>query len=362
MKYHYAYAEGAQTSAGTNALTNTRSPSAPAVIQETDTHMTTIELPSITRTSAAGKTVNAHCTDAADREPAGDHTGCENHSSGVPGGFLRDPILGVLAEVVADLEAVRIANTNRLRILTRTEPDADGENRGFGLTLEHPEIARLARTVDSLHAAEVDAVKNLEKAMRAHPLGDWVRRTKGIGAKQAARLLAAIGDPYWHDMDNRPRTVSELWAYAGYHVMTSGGGRVVPDSQMSCAAAGSDVHPDGRQILANHGYDAVGVAPKRVRGQKINWSTDARMRAYLIAAQTVKTGGPYREIYDDGRAKYADAVHKTECVRCGPKGKPAQVGSPLNKGHQHARALRLVAKEVLKDMWREARTIHEAAT
>lgn len=46
----------------------------------------------------------------------------------------------------------------------------------------------------------------------------------------------------------------------------------------------------------------------------------------------------------------------------GPAGKPAPTGSPLSTGHQHARALRLVAKTVLRDLWREARRIHEAPT
>ena len=70
---------------------------------------------------------------------------------------------------------------------------------------------------------------------------------------------------------------------------------------------------------------------------------------------------PYRAVYDDTRAKYADATHQHPCARCGPKGKPAQPGTPLSDGHKHARALRNVAKEILKDLWREARRIHLSA-
>jgi hypothetical protein len=83
------------------------------------------------------------------------------------------------------------------------------------------------------------------------------------------------------------------------------------------------------------------------------------MRAYLVAVSIVKAGGPYREVYDVARAKYLDAVHAAPCKRCGPAGKPAQPGSPISAGHQHARALRIVAKEVLKDLWREAKRLHE---
>jgi hypothetical protein len=104
------------------------------------------------------------------------------------------------------------------------------------------------------------------------------------------------------------------------------------------------------------------VAPKRQRGQKSNWSEDARKRAWLIAASCVKQPPEtrWRKVYDETRAKYADALHNTECVRCGPKGKPAQTGTPLSLGHQHARGLRAIAKEILKDLWLESRTIHQS--
>ena len=85
------------------------------------------------------------------------------------------------------------------------------------------------------------------------------------------------------------------------------------------------------------------------------------MRLWLIASKCVMVGhgGPYRAIYDEGRAKYADAVHTTECKRCGPKGKPALEGSPLSAAHQHARAIRLIAKAILRDLWTESKRIHE---
>jgi hypothetical protein len=72
----------------------------------------------------------------------------------------------------------------------------------------------------------------------------------------------------------------------------------------------------------------------------------------------VGKGGHYRDLYDQGRIKYADAIHHHECKRCGPRGKPAPQGSPLSDGHKHARARRLVARAVLKDLRREARRIH----
>ena len=276
----------------------------------------------------AGSHVNlgAHVPHAASNPtPTPGYASHDSHTGTTRGGFLRDPMLGVLADVLDDLERVRIANENRVRQLTRSEEDSDGEERGFGLTLDHPAVKRLDLTVKSLERAEHEATLNLQRAMKAHPLGPWVKAQKGIGEKQAARLLAAIGDPFWNDLHERPRTVSELWSFSGYAVHE-------------------------------------GHAQARKKGQQSNWSPDAKMRVYLISASCVKQSADisyFRRVYDEGRAKYADAVHPHECRRCGPATKPALAGSPLSAGHQHARAMRKVSKEILKQLWIESRRLYE---
>lgn len=276
-----------------------------------------------------------------DQTSEGGHVSPDNHCCGAPlGPILADPLLGMAADVLDDLERVRIANENRLRafITPADVVDSDGVARGFGLTLDHPDMARLAALVDDLKAAEHRAILNLQRAMRKHPLGQWVKDAPGVGEKQAARLLAVVRDPFWNDLHGRPRTVSELWAYCGLHVL----------------------HPGSHQLADTHDATAAGVAPRRQRGQRSNWNEDARKRAWLIAASCVKqpAGTRYRQVYDDTRVKYADAVHAAECIRCGPSGKPAQIGSPLSAGHQHARALRAIAKAVLKDLWRTSADLH----
>lgn len=247
------------------------------------------------------------------------------------GPFLADPALAMCADVVDDLERVKIANQNRLRTLTAQD------EYGHGLTLDHPDIKRLANLVESLEQAEHQAVLNLSRVMRHHPLGPWVKAHNGVGEKQAARLLAAIRDPYWNDLHDRPRKLRELYRFCGMDV--------VPTAAHS---------PD-----AGHVDLGGGVAPTKARGERVTWSPDARMRLWLIADKCVQiTSSPYRKVYDDGRAKYADAVHTEECRRCGPKGQPAQPGTPLSAGHQHARARRLIAKAILRDLWTEAQRLH----
>lgn len=266
------------------------------------------------------------------------------------------PLLALLADTLDDIERTRIANENRLRQLTRTETDSDGEERGFGLTLDQPQVATLADVVEALGKLEHQATLNLQRAVRKHPLGPWVKATVGVGEKQGARLLAAIGDPYWNTLHDRPRLVSELWAYCGLHVHPAA--ETGTDAHRVHGGGGKQGDP-GQGSFGSQSCSA-GVAPTRTRGQRANWSTTAKTRAYLVAESCIKQArSPYRVVYDDGREKYADAIHPAPCRRCGPAGKPADTGTPLNAGHQHARAMRLVMKEILRDLWTASKRIHE---
>lgn len=256
--------------------------------------------------------------------------------------------LAAAADTLDDIERLRMASENRLRQFTRStdELDADGGQRGFGWDIRSPAVvaqaalvARMKCDSEAVRQAlgderppkrkgcclEHDAERSLTRALRAHPLGPWVKTVRGVGEKQGGRLIAAIGDPYarpdlllpdetWDPA--RPRTVSELWAYCG-----------------------------------------LKPGQKRKRGERANWSAAAKMRAWNVAGSMLKAGN--REVYDKRKARTEGALHEGECVRCGPKGKPAQPGSPWSNAHRHADALRVVSKEILKDLWREARRIHQ---
>lgn len=211
------------------------------------------------------------------------------------------------AEALSDIEAVRIAQDNRVRSLL--------EETGLDSAPKEYEAIRL-----HLENTEKGLLKELEKAMKAHPLGDFVQNTPGVGLKQAARFLASIGDPCWNDAEGRMRRgPAELWKY-------------------------------------------LGLAPgqRKKRGEHAAWNHEGKMRSYLITESCIKLVGknnkarsPYRDVYDDARKHYDKAVHQHPCVRCGPSGSPAQVGSDLNDGHKHARALRKAQKAFLKDLFNE---------
>jgi hypothetical protein len=151
-----------------------------------------------------------------------------------------------------------------------------------------------------LEGLERQATRALEKAMKAHPLGPWVARTKGIGLKQAARMIAAIGDPIWNGAAGRPRRgPAELWQFAG------------------------------------HGDPA---RSKLRKGQPVEHSPTAKMRVHLVAVSCMKQReSPYRAVYDHERLKWADR--------------------DVSDGHRHNHALRVVGKEILKDLFNEARAL-----
>lgn len=234
-----------------------------------------------------------------------------------------DPLLFVYATVHNDLEGQRIANQHRLRILTTTTPDEDGIMRGFGLTDQHPDVARLRAILTALESIEHEAELNLRRALRRCAIHPWIKAQVGLGDKQTARLLGVIGDPYWHLAEDRPRTVSELWAYSGLHVLH------IPSD------------PDGQGRADAHDPPAVGVAAKRRRGQQNNWSPEAKMRAYLCALSCIKKAqSPYRKDYV-ARREHTATTH--------PDWTP---------GHSHNDALRITSKAILRDLWREARRLH----
>jgi hypothetical protein len=254
---------------------------------------------------------------------------------------LFDPTLYTLASLLDDIEGIRKANGNRTRILTATEPDKDGVLRGFGLDFSHPAVATLEALGSQLDALEHGAILALNRAMRAHPLAAYQKQAKGVGEKQLARLLAAIGDPYLREDNGQPRTVSQLWAYCGLHTLPSG--------QMKCEAqaplaAGGQTHPAGTILGSTptclSSLPGDHTAAKRRKGVKANWSTDAKTRAYLIATSCIKQAGDYRQVYDARRAHTAE-TH--------PDWTP---------GHSHNDALRIVSKRILRDLWRAARDYH----
>lgn len=257
---------------------------------------------------------------------------------------LDDPALATLAATVDDLEGQRKATENRIRILTCKTPDKDGEMRGFGYDEDHPSVLALTVTLGMVNDAEAQSIKSLEKCMKQHPLGPWVANQKGLGMKTIARLLGEIGDPYWMKrhaehptektpegkpklivIEDRPRTVSELWAYCGL---------------------------DARN----------GAAPRRRAGQRSNWKSIARVRAYNCLDPIIKAKnnpGPYTTLFYDTKDALQGTVYTQEYIDAWSA--KASPGDPIPPWLVMKRAKRIVMKEILKDLWIESKRLHEEA-
>jgi len=300
-------------------------------------------------------------SDTQARRAGGGSTSPEGHTNRGPhnrralrGPFLRDAFLGSLAQALDDVEQLRKATANRYWELTTTEKDDKGVSLGKGLPYDHPDVTTLRNLLFEIGPKEIPigkeqdpvgkkkkqvklkgpggvehtAIKALEARLRTHPLWEtWGRHTMGVGPKQFGRLLGALGDPYWNERDDCPRTVSALMKYCGFDV-------------------------------------ADGVAPRKQKGQKAGWSSAARMRMWNISQSVIKTGkkSPHYELYVATKAHYEDALHSRPCPRCTKQGKPpAPVGSPLTKAHIAARGERAISKAMLKELWRASRDLHEAS-
>lgn len=288
-------------------------------------------------------------------------------------------IITRLCDIFDDMEHVVIANANRVRSLTQG---------GLGETSE----TRLLRdTVDVLRRQQDVVELELKRALRKHPLAPWLKSITGVGEKQGARLLGALGDPYWNsyshksdckcgncpDPAGRPRRgPAELWAYCGLHTLP------IDQPAADVLTHRVDGNTTGSHVdHASHDAQAVGinVAARKQRGQRANWNATAKMRVYLIAEKCVmNTGEPYvitkgkragqtvqcarsqyRDIYDKRKENTIGRVHAALCYRCGPKDHPAKPGTPWSDAHRHADALRIVSKRILRDMWRESKRLHE---
>lgn len=235
--------------------------------------------------------------------------------------YLDDKSIYVLANQLDDLEGLRQAQDNRIRILTTCSVDKDGEVRGFGMSMDAPTVKDLLALQEGTKQLEHENVLKLQKAMRKHPLWQWAKQQKGVGEKTLARLLGIIGDPYVNATTHTVRSVSQLWAYCGLHTLTN---------------------PDG----------GSNIAARRMKGVQANWNTNAKTRAYLIAEALVKAGvrkhedGSRYPLTEYGRVYIQRREHT---LVTHPEWTP---------GHSQNDAMRILMKAFLKDLWRAARDIH----
>lgn len=242
--------------------------------------------------------------------------------------------LALGADSLNDVEGARKATVSRIDALKRDK----------GLCPGDPSVDELRVIVEQIAAIEKGAQKALKRTYRLHPLHKFTQAMPGLGEQQSARLLGAIGDPA-HRADGTPRTEGQFMAYCGYHTIEVEGGR---------------------------------IAAKRMKGHKANWSHEAKMRAHLMAESCLKKWCPaHAAVSAEWKATHGKDTPKPwapppEGCECPEKfpyratydaARLAWADRDATDKHKHNHALRMVAKRILRDLYREAVRLHiEAGT
>lgn len=264
-----------------------------------------------------------------------------------------------LGRLLDDLERVRIMNSNRIGALERS----------FGESLPH-----LMEIQEPISRAEHLAELELVRTWRKHPLAPWAKDVRGLGEKSVARLIAEIGDPsvgsigHWETSKNGTTPIADIQTddapFGIEEAMPEADNQTDDASSKARVWVIDDFY--NRSVSQLWSYCGVGD-PARSRIPKNAVQAEllargkprAKKQLYLIATGLLKSGVRSKEpvtywgdLYMRMRQKYAERIHDAACAPC-----HAKAGDPWKPGHQHMAALRKLEKELLKDMWREARRL-----
>jgi hypothetical protein len=245
--------------------------------------------------------------------------------------------LRFLATTYAFVVPVRGMVSNRRQATLRTRQELDAGLRRIKGWFD--------QVLDLVQVGEHDVRLELVREYRRVAPGGvraWQQQTHGVGELGLARLLGHVGHPIhatpyrWEgdDAGRRlvaaapfDRTVRNLWAYCGHGDAGRQRQRAMTAEELWAVG-----HPVARRV--------------------VRWMAEGCQRQVQLEW---RPASPYRAVYDDARQSYDGHVHTRVCPRCGPRGRPAPVGSPWTPGHQHGAALRLVGKTILRDLWCAAR-------
>lgn len=185
----------------------------------------------------------------------------------------------MLVDFYNQIQKVRVGMGNRVGAIERGADDHDVESMG-----------RFGDWADMLEKMEHEIVKEMSGQLDNHPAWPWLKEVRGVGPTLAAKLVALIGDISTFD------TVSKLWRFAGYAVI------------------------DGQR-------------ERPTKGEQLHYSIRLKTTIYLIAESFLRSGSPYRKIYDDAKEYY-------------------QVNRPeWQKGHIHMASMRKMSKIFLSHLW-----------
>lgn len=238
-----------------------------------------------------------------------------------------------------DAQRFRIAQGNRLGF------DANGKRTKTAPNLPAELFSGQYSLIQSVELAAQKELKRAYKNFVPEPIREFQKETCGLGEHMLARLLGAVGHPavaipsFWQPGQPPEGHVCDF--------------RCKPDSKRHLIH-GEPYLRTKSQLLQYCGHGAPKRIPKGASQEELLWNgnPNAKKFTFMISESLMKqkaNPSKYRLLYEELREEKLH--HLTECVRCGPSGKPAQPGSPLSDKHSHMRALRLVGKQFLRDLY-----------
>jgi len=239
-------------------------------------------------------------------------------------------------------DAIRVAKTDpdpillggqqywmALRVFSETLYDTQKIRMGISSRINRASVEQEVLQQSFEHVIESEAMlgKWLDKQIKKGPFGDFIKHSPGVGVRLLGRLLGHLGDPAVAELPDgsyRYRTVSQL-----------------------------------RQ-LCGHG-DATRVRRKGMSQQDAQscGSPTMKMLVHLISESAVKEGGRsvdrWREdgVWGEGEARrpYRSTYEQRREVTANRE---------WTDGHKHNDALRIVGKQLLKDLWVYAHSVRDA--
>lgn len=221
-------------------------------------------------------------------------------------------------------------NTNRARAFVRralgwnpNEDDAKREkvnaraativSKAFaGKGCELPEVESdlevIAQSLEPLVKMRSGIEKEMRKIARRLPVWEWAEGVRGLGDLGLAVIIAECGDLAKY---NNP---AKVWKRLG----------LAPVEKNGISMAASNWRKKGG--LSAEDWTAAGYSPRR-RAEIYACVGDPLFRQQSVSA------GPYRMAYDMRRAR------------------TAETHPDWTKGHSHGDAVRVMTKELLRDLW-----------
>ncbi len=201
---------------------------------------------------------------------------------------MSDSLLRALVDLRdRQIQKTRIQFSNRLSAL---ENDADNPSGS-------KQQVTVERWLDVFSTLEKSLDKDIAIEVSLYPIFDEMSNIKGIGPMLSAKIISMV------DID-RANTVSALWRYAGYAVVN-------------------------------------GERERPIKGEKLHYNKRLKTSLYLVATSFLRSGSPYRTIYDNNKTRYQETK------------------SDWTKAHIHNASNRKMIKLFLSHLWERWRILED---